>query len=106
VPPGTAHTLWNDGEEEEEAHALVEYRPALRMEELFETLFGLGRDGRTNERGSPSLLQGVVMLEAYEDEYRLARPPVYVQKVLLAVLAPLGRALGYRERYPRYSDPA
>ena len=104
VPPVTTHTLWNEGEEE--AHALVEYRPALRMETLFETLFGLGRDGKTDDQGTPNLLQGAVMLKEYEDEYRLARPPLYVQKALLAVLAPLGWALGYRGRYPRYSGPA
>jgi mannose-6-phosphate isomerase-like protein (cupin superfamily) len=104
VPAGTAHTLWNEGEEE--AHALVEYRPALRMESLFETLFGLGRDGKTDEGRSPGLLQGAVMLAEFEEEYRLARPPLPVQKALLAVLAPMGRLLGYRARYPRYSDPA
>jgi mannose-6-phosphate isomerase-like protein (cupin superfamily) len=45
--PGITHTLWN--EDEEEAHALVEYRPALGMETLFETPFGLGQDGKTDE---------------------------------------------------------
>ena len=104
VPPGTPHTLWN--ESPEEAHTVVEYRPALRMETLFETLFGLGRDGKTNEEGSPRLLQGAVMLEEFEDEYRLARPPLPVQKTVLAVLAPIGRLLGYRARYARYSEPA
>jgi quercetin dioxygenase-like cupin family protein len=104
IPPGAAHTLWN--ESQEDAHALVEYRPALRMETLFETLFGLGRDGKTDEEGSPRLLQGAVMLEEYKDEYRLARPPLPVQKTLLAVLAPIGRLLGYRARYARYSEPA
>ncbi len=59
VPPGIPHTLWN--ESQEQAHAVVEYRPALRMETLFETLFGLGRDGKTDEGGSPRLLQGAVM---------------------------------------------
>lgn len=103
IPPGLPHTLWN--ESTEEAHALIEYRPALRMETLFETLFGLGRDGKTDEKGSPNLLQGAVMLKEYEDEYRLARPPLPVQKMLLAVLAPVGRLLGYRARYPRYSSP-
>jgi quercetin dioxygenase-like cupin family protein len=100
VPPGTTHTLWN--ESQEEAHALVEYRPALRME----TLFGLGRDGKTDEQGTPGLLQGAVTLEEFEEEYRLARPSLPVQKALLAVLAPIGRLLGYRPQYPRYSDPA
>jgi quercetin dioxygenase-like cupin family protein len=104
VPPGTPHTLWN--ESPEEAHALVEYRPALRMETLFETLFGLGRDGKTDEEGSPKLLQGAVMLQEYKDEYRLVRPPLPVQEALLAVLAPIGRLLGYRAQYPRYSESA
>lgn len=103
VPPTVPHTLWNDSGEE--AHALVEYRPALQMETLFETLFGLGRGGKTDEGGSPNLLQGAVMLKEYEDEYRLARPPLPVQKILLAVLAPLGKLRGYRARYPRYSKP-
>ena len=103
VPPGTSHTLWN--ESPEEAHAVVEYRPALRMETFFETLFGLGRDGKTDEEGSPKLLQGAVMLEEYKDEYRLVRPPLPVQKAVLAVLAPIGKLLGYRAQYPRYSEP-
>jgi hypothetical protein len=64
-----------------------------------------GRDGKTDEKGFPNLLQGAVMLKEYEDEYRLARPPLPVQKMLLAVLAPVGRLLGYRARYPHYSSP-
>ncbi len=98
VPQGVTHTLRNEAEEE--AHALVEYRPALRME----TFFGLGRDGLTDDRGSPKLLQGAVMLQEYRDEYRLAQP--YVQGALVGVPAPLGRLLGYRGWYPRYGDPA
>jgi len=104
VPMGTPHTLWNEGVEE--THALVEYRPALRTEALCETLFGLGRDGKTDEEGSPGLLQGAVMLEEYEDDYRLARPSPPVQKAFVPVLAPIGKLLGYRGRYPRYSGPA
>jgi mannose-6-phosphate isomerase-like protein (cupin superfamily) len=103
IPQGVPHTLSN--ESAQEAHAVVEYRPALRMETLFETLFGLGRDGNTDEEGSPGLLQGAVMLKEYEEEYRLARPSLPVRKALLAVLAPIGRLLGYRARYARYSDP-
>jgi quercetin dioxygenase-like cupin family protein len=104
VPLGTPHTLWNEGTED--AHALVEYRPALRTEVLIETLFGLGRDGKTDEEGSPGLLQGAVMLEEYEEEYRLARPSLPVQKAFVALLAPIGRLLGYRGSYPRYSGSA
>ena len=73
---------------------------------MFETLFGLGRDGKTDEEGSPRLLQGAVRLEEYEDAYRLARPPLPVQKAMLAVLAPIGKLFGYRARYARYGEPA
>jgi hypothetical protein len=45
------------------------------------------------------------MLEEYEDEYRLARPPLPMQKALLALLAPVGRLLGYRAWYARYGGP-
>jgi hypothetical protein len=38
------------------------------MENLFETLFSLGWDGKTDEQGSPKLLQGAVMLKEYEDD--------------------------------------
>jgi hypothetical protein len=41
------------------------------------------------------------MLEEYEDEYRLARPSLPVQKALVAFLAPIGKLLGYRARYSR-----
>ena len=46
------------------------------------------------------------MLEGYEVEYRLARPPLPVQKALVAMLAPVGGLLGYRASYPRYSGSA
>ena len=63
-------------------------------------------DGKTDEGGSPGLLQGAVMLKEYEDEYRPARPSLPVQEAFVAVLAPIGRFLGYRARYPRYSGSA
>jgi hypothetical protein len=49
VPPGTVH--------KEPAHVLVEVRPALRMEHLFETATALAREGRTNRKGMPKPLE-------------------------------------------------
>src|SRR5215217_5362794 len=40
-------------------------------------------DGKTDEGGSPGLLQGAVMLKEYEDEYRPARPPYPCRRRLL-----------------------
>jgi quercetin dioxygenase-like cupin family protein len=102
VPPGTPHRWWNDADEE--AHVLIELRPALNTETFFETLYGLARDGKTDENGVPSLLQQAVTLNGVnKGEIYLAQPPIPVQKVFLATLAPVGRLLGYKDHYPKYS---
>ncbi len=100
VPPGAAHTFWAEGEEM--AHFVAEIRPALNMETLFETVFGLYRDGR-NERVWEATLQGVVL--AREHAAYLGGPPVVLQRPVIAVLAGIGRLLGYRARYEKYSGP-
>lgn len=103
VPPGTPHRWWNDSDEQE-ARVLVELRPALNSEIFFETYYGLARDGKTDENGVPNLLQQAVTLNGInKGEIYLARPPIPVQKASLAVLAPVGSMLGYKDHYPKYS---
>jgi hypothetical protein len=85
---------------EEQAHIRVEWAPALRTEILFETFFGLARDGKTNRRGLPNLLRLAVILQEYDQEIGLARPAPGVQRVMFWPLALLGRRLGYRGWYP------
>jgi len=103
VPPGTPHRWWNDTDQE--ARVLVELRPALNSEIFFETLYGLARDGKTDENGVPNLLQQAVTLNGVnKGEIYLARPPIPVQKAFLAALAPVGRLLGYKDHYPKYSS--
>lgn len=77
----------------------------MNTETFFETLWGLARDGKTNEKDTPNLPQVAVIAHEYENEFRLTTPSFVVQKVLFAVLAPLGKMLGYRARYPEYSGP-
>jgi quercetin dioxygenase-like cupin family protein len=102
VPPGTAHHWWNGGDEG--AVVGVELRPALESEVFFETLFGLARDGKTNAKGIPGLLQiAVAYADLGESCSRLTRPPVSVQRLVLTPLAPIGRMLGRRATYPAYS---
>jgi quercetin dioxygenase-like cupin family protein len=104
VAPGTPHTWWNDGEEA--ARVSVELRPALNSEIGFETIYGLARDGKTNKNGVPNLLQLAVILSGVnKGEIYLAQPPIPipVQKALFAALAPVGRLLGYKDHYPKYS---
>jgi mannose-6-phosphate isomerase-like protein (cupin superfamily) len=98
VPKGTPHNWWNASSEE--AHALAEIRPALRSEELFANIYGL-----CSEKGAlPNPLQMAVLLNEHKDEETyLTKPPLFVQKVMFGVLAPVGRLLGYKAHYPKYS---
>ncbi len=103
VAPGTPHRWWN-ADDAEEARVLVELRPALNSEIFFETLYGLARDGKTNEDGVPNLLQLAVMGNGLnKGEIYLAKPPIPVQKAMFALLSPFGKFLGYKDHYPKYS---
>jgi mannose-6-phosphate isomerase-like protein (cupin superfamily) len=103
VPAATSHRLVSFGEEQ--VHALFELKPALRSEVLIETFAGLARDGKVNAKGYPKLLQLAVIAREFEQEGYATKPPLGVQRVLLGALAALGRARGYRPRYPEYSGP-
>lgn len=82
-----------------------EVRPALNTEIFFETHYGLARDGKTDEDGVPNPLQFAVMLNGmHKGELYLAQPPIAVQQVLLALLSPIGKLLGYRDHYPKYGE--
>ncbi|HZR95189.1 MAG TPA: cupin domain-containing protein [Gaiellaceae bacterium] len=97
VPAGKPHTFWNAGDEV--AHFVCEIRPALQFESLIETMFGLAADGKTNRKGMPNLLRLAVIANAHFDTVRLPFPPAVVQKVALALGAPLGKAVGYAPVY-------
>lgn len=101
VLPGTAHTVWNDGDDE--VHAVIEVRPSLALYPFFQTCYGLARDGRTNDWGLPGPLQLAVLADAYRDEFALGDVPIPVQRTLAGVVAPVGRLAGYRARYDRYA---
>lgn len=101
VPPGTPHRFWNGTEDE--AQLFVELRPALRTETMLETLFGLARDGKTNQSGIPNPLQLAVLAREHADEVYLARPLWPLQRAIVGGLAKVGGRLGYRPRYPEYS---
>jgi quercetin dioxygenase-like cupin family protein len=106
VPAGTPHRFWNAGDEE--AHFLCEVRPALQFEQLLATMYGLAAAGKTNRKGMPNLLRLAVIAHAYGDTVRLPFPPAAVQRLGLALAAPVGRVLGYQPLYPARStgEPA
>ena len=73
---------------------------------LLETLFGLAKDGKIGKSGNPSPLQLAVIFDEFAELGRPVQPPATVQKLLFAPVAALGRARGYRARYPEYSRGA
>jgi mannose-6-phosphate isomerase-like protein (cupin superfamily) len=97
VPAGTPHRFWNAGEEE--ARFVCEVRPALQFEQLIETMFALASDGKTNSRGLPNPLRLAVIANATFDTVRLPFPPAWMQRLGLAMGAPVGRLLGYEPVY-------
>ena len=97
VSSGKSHQFWNGGDEE--ARFRCEIRPALAFEQLIETMFALANDGKTNRKGMPNPLRLAVIAKAHFDTVRLPFPPAWVQRIGLALGAPLGRLLGYRATY-------
>jgi quercetin dioxygenase-like cupin family protein len=97
VEAGQAHKFWNAGEGP--ARFVTDVRPALDYERLIETMFGLAADGKTNRKGMPNLLWLAVIARGHFDVVRLPFPPVWLQRLALALGAPLGRLAGYGATY-------
>jgi quercetin dioxygenase-like cupin family protein len=103
VPPGVVHDWWNVGDDD--AHVLVDIRPAQRFELMIQNLYGLANDGKTNARGVPRLLPLALFAREFRREGEFVRPPRIVQRILFALLSPLARARGHRAINPDYLGP-
>ena len=104
VPAGVNHTFWNAGDEP--LVVVTEVRPALRFEDFVETIHVLIRDGRLVAGGGrPNPLMLAVVANAYRSEWRLTGMSPVV-RVLLPVLAAVGRRAGYREHYSANGESA
>ena len=102
-PPGVPHAWWNPSKEEEVCF-LSGIRPGLEVETFFETLLGLAREGKTVGVIPRNPLQLAVLANEVAS-WLVLRP---VEKVLFAPVAALafvGRLLGYRASYLKYSAP-
>jgi quercetin dioxygenase-like cupin family protein len=104
VPAGSSHKFWNAGDTE--AVFVTEVRPALQFERLLETMFALANDGKTNGKGMPSPLRLAVIANAHFEDVRLPFPPAWMQKLGLAMGAPLGRLMGFQPQYDGGADEA
>lgn len=101
VPANTSHRMHNVGDTD--GCLLWQVRPAMKTQAFLETMWGLEADGKTNAGGVPNLLQLAVILQDFRNEFRASSPAYPVQRILVGILAPIGRLFGYRSRYDRYS---
>jgi quercetin dioxygenase-like cupin family protein len=97
ILPGVPHLFWNSGTTT--AHYLQEFRPALRIDQLFQTFFALARDGKLDKTGAPNLFHASLIMLSHEKELRLSKPRWGLQKSAFMLLAPIGKLMGYKAYY-------
>ncbi len=76
--------------------------PALDIDYFIENLFGMINDGKM-PKGKLPFLQAMVTLKHLDSPSLLAKLPRGLQKGLATFLAPIGRLLGYRAIYEKYT---
>jgi quercetin dioxygenase-like cupin family protein len=103
VEPGVRHTWWNAGPETVQFDGMLE--PAGRFQLFIETVYGLIRDGKVTARGVPNMLQMAVIAREFRSDIVFTAIPRPARVLALPLLAAVGRSLGYRPWYPRYSQP-
>lgn len=99
IPPGTPHTFWNAGDGK--LRFITDVRPPGDLQTYWETVFGLAQAGKVGRNGLPNLLQ-LAVVAPLADSYD-PKVPTVLMKLMLAVLGTIGRLLGYRAKYEKYS---
>ena len=96
VPAGTSHRFANVCDEP--ACVLVRVQPALKMEQLFETVVALAREGRTFGNGMPKPLELALFMRHFDEEVRVPVAPGLVRAVMWP-LAWMAKRRGLDRRY-------
>jgi hypothetical protein len=81
---------------------LVEVRPALEMERLFETVVSLAQEGRCMRSGMPKPLDLALFTREFRREVRAPFPPPLLVRAALAPLAWTAKLRG-RTLRPAYA---
>jgi quercetin dioxygenase-like cupin family protein len=99
-PKNKPHNHYND--HDEAVTYIQTVTPALDMDYFLETLLGLDADGKA-KNGKYGLVQELVLLKYLDSKSFLADMPIGVQKILMNIIAPIGKLMGYRAIYKKYS---
>lgn len=96
VPRGKPHFFANAGDRTAELE--IEFRPAQQQLRFFANFATLAahRTEWFSAKGDPNFLMIALALHVYRDHLYLAGPPIWLQKLIFALLAPLARLRGYR----------
>ena len=97
MPKNVPHKFWKASEEP--IHFITEFRPAFDTEVFIETYIALARDGKSNSKGAPPLLQFFVILYEHPIAGYVANAPIWLQKAVIATMAFIGRLFGYVGSY-------
>ena len=101
---------WSVSAEELRMHLVAECTPAdvdglNRIINSVITGYGLARDGKTDKTGhTRNLLQGAVIAGYAAPGFYPAGLPIPLARLLIGVLATLGRAIGLRPTYEAYGE--
>lgn len=95
--PGVPHRMVNHTDQNAKLFSTT--TPALRMDELLETVWGLATDGKTNRWGYPNPLRAAAIAAEFKSDFMLAWPSVRVQNAVFRSLRPLARLLSYPGTY-------
>src|SRR3954454_7951450 len=101
VPAGKIHNFAQHGDEPSQCR--VEIRPALKMEQLFETTVRPAEEGRTNKKGMPKPLDLAVFVEEFKDEVKPPFPPAGLVRLMMTPLPAMGRRRDRRAKSRRPS---
>lgn len=99
VPAATPHRHWNPTSDP--VRVAHEHHPAGESAAHAQALWTLGLRGKTDVTGVPNVVRFAVIRRTYPGIVYPTTVPIPVQKVVYAVLAPIGRLFGYQPSVPR-----
>jgi quercetin dioxygenase-like cupin family protein len=100
LPKGIPHRHFCEGPGD--AVAIQTIAPGLDFDFMFESIFGLGSEGRTLG-GLDQVVQGLVWIRKMKSKLLRAGVPAWLQYALAWVITPIAYRFGYRAVYQRFS---
>jgi mannose-6-phosphate isomerase-like protein (cupin superfamily) len=96
IPRGKPHFFTNIGEGG--AEITIEFTPAQQHLRFFANFASLAAKQTQwfSKQGDPHFLLIALVLHAYREHLYLAQLPIFLQKLIFALLSPLARLRGYR----------